>query len=199
MLTRISGPSVEPVTLDEIKTILEIDYDEHDASIEAMISAAREKLERRCGRSFVDQTWEYRTDAFESRLEMPLRPVLEIVSVKYIDEDGDEQEVDGSEYISVIGDFQSFIQPMDEWPDDVFDRPDAVRVTFRAGYAYDEDASPVVPAENVPEGIKQAIRWIVGSMYESREHVTLTPVRQEMQMTPDSVDEIIAPFIVPRL
>lgn len=58
-LERVSGPEIEPVTLDEMKRHLRA-YDsvsEEDADIEALITAAREWVEDYTGRALVDQTW----------------------------------------------------------------------------------------------------------------------------------------------
>lgn len=202
-LIRIAGPSVEPVSVDEVKAHLHIDYDDDDEIIGGYIKAARKKLEHRCGRSFVQQTWEYRIEAFESQIEIPILPVIEVVQITYIDEDGADQTVDDGEYAFIdAGESErSSVLLTGTWPSDVFDRPDAVRVQFKSGYAPDAVTPPAEPdyAGNVPDDIKQAMRWLVGHMIENKESVILTPTRQEFQEVPDSVETIIGPYIVPRL
>lgn len=200
MLVRITGPSVEPVTLDDIKTRFDIDYDDHDEFLAASIAAARRWVENRTGRALVEQVWEYRLDDFDAAIAIPMRPVSGVTTVKYIDDDGDEQTVAGADYIFVDGgqNAESLLIPVDEWPSEVFRRPDAVRVQFTAGYA-PIDESPVDPASNVPEDIKEAIRQYVGQMYELRESAALAPVRQEVVEIPNSLHDLIAPYIIPRL
>jgi uncharacterized phiE125 gp8 family phage protein len=200
MLIRITGPSVEPVTRDEVKTRFDIDYDDHDDFLDSAIAAARRWIENRTGRVLIEQTWEYRLEDFEAELAIPMLPIMSITSVKYIDEDGDEQTVDGADYFFVDGgtSTQSILMPVDDWPTDVYERPDAVRVRFVAGYE-PVDESPVDPASNVPEDLKAAIFMYVGHLYENREAVLLSPVRQELQVLPLGLEELIAPYIVPRL
>ena len=48
---------------------------------EAYLKAARGKLERRCARAFMEQTWELRLEVFEDQIELPLTPAIEIVSI----------------------------------------------------------------------------------------------------------------------
>src|SRR5690606_17355472 len=103
MLVRITGPSVEPVTLDDIKTRFDIDYDNHDEFLTNSIRAARLWVENRTGRALVEQTWEYRMADFEAEMGIPMRPVMSVTSVKYVDEDSDEQTVDGADYFFVDG------------------------------------------------------------------------------------------------
>lgn len=192
MLIQIEAPDSEPVTLDEIKTREGIDYDNHDAFIRNSISAARRWVEGRTGRVLVEQTWEYRLADFVSALAIPMRPIIGVTSITYIDEDGDEQTVADADYFFVDGgpNAESLLMPVDEWPSDVFSRPDAVRIRFVAGYNDDL---------GVPEDLKEAIRMQVGHFIENREAVLLSPVRQELQVTPLGLDELVAPYIIPRL
>lgn len=200
MLILITKPSVEPVTLAEIKTRFDIDYDDHNSFLTNAIAAARSWVERRTGRALVQQTWELRQDCFEAQIELPKRPTRSIESVSYIDDDGDTVTLDAEDYIFIDGgdDSASMLIAADEWPTDLYDRPDAVRIQFVAGYAESDD-SPADYAANVPGDIKEAIRQYVGAMYEVRENVVLLPTRQELAVTPGAVDALIAPYIVPRL
>lgn len=200
MLVMVTAPSAEPVTLAEIKTRLGVDYDDHDAFLTAAIKAARMWVEKRCGRALISQTWEYRTEEFEDRMELPLRPVIELTSVKYVDEDGDEQTLDAEDYIFIDAgpDNAAILMPTDEWPEDAYERPDAIRIRFVAGYP-PSDESPADYAANVPEDLKEAIRQYVGQVYELRESAVLAPTRQEIVEVPNSLSALLASYIVPRL
>lgn len=196
-LIPISGPAEEPVSLEEIKDYLHVDFDEDDASLRAFITAARLKIEQRCQRAFSPQQWEYRVPEFADSIEIPMRPTIDVDAVKYLDADGVEQDVDPAAYAFVLGgDDASQIIRLRTWPTTA-QRPDAVRIRFTAGYPSDE--SPEDPAGDVPETIKQAIRWLVGHFYDNRESVQILRSSQEYREIPDSVQAIIAPYIVPRL
>lgn len=204
-LIRIAGPAVEPISVDDMKVHLRVDFDDEDALIAQYISAARQKLEQRCARSFVQQTWELRAAEFAETIEVPKPPTVEISSVKYIDEDGVEQTVDSADYDLVHGgEFESSsLIWLTDRPTDLYQRADAARIQFVAGWAPDGVVDPVANPDdyvaNVPWAIRQAILFLAGHLYENRESVLLAPVRQELQELPESVSAFIAPYIVPRL
>lgn len=202
ILKRISGPTVEPVSLATARSHLRVTSTSQDTRIESLITVARGRLERNLGRAFVDQTWELKTDGFCDEIFIPRPPLIEVSSVKYIDEDGVEQTLDTDVYLVIDqGEMPSSIVRAEDqvWPD-LYSRPDAVRIRFRAGYSYDEDASPAEAVDvNVPEEIRQAILLLVGLYFETREEVVLTPVRQELQPLPSGVEQLIEHLRVPRL
>lgn len=190
-LHKIDGPDSYPVTLTEVKAHLDIDYDERNAPLTAYIKAATGKLERRCARSFTEQTWELRTvfPAAGQSIEIPRPPMMSVTTFTYIDDDGDTQTLEEDVDFLVIegGDNAATLMPVDVWPTDAYDRPDAVRIRFVAGW------------EDVPEDLKEAIKLLVGHYENNRENVILQPTRQELAVLPDGVEAIIAPYIVPRL
>lgn len=192
MLVPIEPPDTDPVTLAEIKTRFDIDYDDHDTFLRSAIKAATAWVENRTARALIEQTWELRIEEFEDRIEIPKRPTLDIVSITYIDASGDEREIEEEDYLFIDGgpNNASVVMPVDAWPTDIYARPDAVRIRFKAGYNDDI---------GVPEDLKEAIRSLAGHYYENREAVLLSPVRQELQVTPLGLDSLVAPYIVPRL
>lgn len=200
----VSKPAVPPLSVVQVKDILHIDYDDDDIAVETALDAAVDKLERRCGRVFVQRTLEYRTDEFERQIELPILPVQSVSSITYFDSTGVQQTLDPLTYIFISGgdNDSSVVISASEWPsrDAVFKRPDAVRIQFAAGYA------PIMPdmgdpdyVTNVPDGIKQAVSWLCGHFLSNRESVIVPSNRQVVQEVPDTVAEMIAPFIVPRL
>jgi uncharacterized phiE125 gp8 family phage protein len=68
------------------------------------------------------------------------------------------------------------------WPP-TYERPDAVRVTFVAGYG---------AAADVPETLKAAIKLMVGDMYRNRETAAAGQMNQIPMST--TVDMLIAPY-----
>lgn len=204
-LLRVAAPAVEPISLDEMKAHLRVDYDDEDPLIRGYISAARQRLEKRCGRAFVQQTWELQTDEFEDSFEIPKPPTVSITSVKYLDEDQVEQTVSAADYALVNGGdwASSLILIGDEWPTDLAVRPDAVRIRFIAGWApdgvVDPETDPGDYVANVPWDIKQAVLFLADHLYNNRSEVMLQPTRQEIAQIPVTVDAFIAPYVIPRL
>lgn len=169
-LKLISAAENYPVTLVEAKSHLRVDFDNDDAMIELYIAAATAHAEAFLGRALVDQTWEATFDAFpDNELQIPMPPLIEVISVTYDDAAGDAQVLDVSGYVV---DDQSepawLVPPNETWPT-IFDGINAVRVRFRAGYV-DNQASPT---GDVPYDIKAAILLYVGTLYANREHVVI--------------------------
>jgi uncharacterized phiE125 gp8 family phage protein len=169
-LRLITPPVVQPVSLEETKRHLRIDFDDSDDLISLYILAATQHCEQYTGRAFVDQTWELTIDSFptnEIRLTKP--PLIEVVSIKYDDTNGDEQTLDPTEYtVDASGEF-GWVVPNDTWPTP-FDGINAVRIQYRAGYAESAD-SPTV--DSIPSDIKAAILLYVGTFYAHRETVVV--------------------------
>ena len=72
----------EPVSLDEAKNYLKIDYDTDDVLLTEMIRSAREQAELFCNRSFVPKTIEFSTKDFEDPVLLPFPNHNDITSVK---------------------------------------------------------------------------------------------------------------------
>lgn len=71
----------EPISLDEAKNYLKIDFDTEDTLIAEMITSAREQAELFCNRSFVPKTIEFSTKDFENPVLLPFPNHTEITSV----------------------------------------------------------------------------------------------------------------------
>lgn len=186
--------TTEPITLPDAKAWLQVDYTDQDDVIRSIITAARQKLERRCGISIALKRFRMTLPAFSATITLEYPPVREIASVKYLSTDGSEKTVDPAAYTLIEDRFEPYIFPLADWPSDVARRPDAVRVEFVSGI-YGDDSPP----EQIDQDLMQAMRWLISHFYENRESTALTPVRQEIQEVPDTVEAIIAPYIVPRL
>lgn len=186
--------TIEPITLTEAKAWLNVDYDDQDAVITSIIKAARLKIEKRCGISIALKQYRMKIAEFGEKIDLSNPPVISVESVKYLDEDGVEQTIDASAYTFIDDEYSPYLYPLEDWPTDVAARPDAVRVEFTSGIDIEDS-----PPDEVPADLLQAMRWLIGHLFENRESTVLTPTRQELQETPDTVAAIIAPYIVPRL
>lgn len=186
--------TIEPMTVDEAKQWLNVDYDDQDEVIASIIKAARLKIEKRCGISIAMKQYRIKFARFDGNVELANPPVVSVDSVKYIDEDGNEQTVDASSYVLIEDDYAPYLHPLTDWPTDIATRTDAIRVEFTSGIDIEDS-----PPDEVPDDLLQAMRWLISHFFENRESTALTPTRQEIVEVPDTVSAIIAPYIVPRL
>lgn len=159
----ITPPTGEPVTLAEAKANLRVVFDDEDAQISAMITAARQMLEGRINRVLMPQTIEVAAASFDE-LSLPMLPVRSIDSLSYLDSSGMEQVVGLTAYF-----FDDYLEPPKitpipgtTWPA-VYGQGSAVRLRYEAGYA---------DAASVPSPLKQWILLTVASLYENRQSLT---------------------------
>lgn len=172
-LSLVSGPAEEPVTLAEVKQHCRVDYDDDDALLSTLISAATERVERELNRDLMQRTWdfvfdEFPCDAYDDAFLLPRNPVQSVTSITYTDEAGNTgQTVATSVYGVNVNDEPAVVYLQDEqdWPD-VLDQRESVTVRFVTGYAGTGD-SPVSRA-NVPNAIRIAIMMLVADMYQNR-------------------------------
>lgn len=146
-LIRITEPLLEPVSLAEAKLWCRISNSLEDTEVTVLIRAVRELCERRIRRTLVDSTWELQLEAFAARMLLPMSPLLELLSVKYLPLGGGaEQTLSASVYVVDQAGTPPAVQLADgaSWPAVAAGRPDAVRIRYRAGFA-ESDGTPPVP------------------------------------------------------
>jgi len=157
-------PSVEPLSLAEVKQHLVIEHDEDDAQLMGLIQAAREQAEEFTARAFISQTRKLYLAAFPPEIELPYPPLQSVVSIEYQDDNGNPQTVAASDYevdaTATIG----TVRPLDGWPSTsrVYN---GVVVTYVAGYG---DAGGDVPAP-----IRHGLLVNIADLYEQRGAVTV--------------------------
>ena len=154
----ITQPSVEPVTLEYVKARSRIDGAEFDDVIPSLIADAREVAEHKTGCALCSQVWELYLDAFPESFELRPAPVINVVSIKYLDTAGVEQTLDPQDTIldNKSNVMPGYITPAygKAWPD-TYPVPNAVTVRFTAGYG---------DAGSVPQSAKE---WIVCNVQAS--------------------------------
>jgi len=186
----ITGPSVEPVSIAEVKTSARIDGTEFDTQATIAIAAMRSQAEARLARCLITQTLELILDDFPTgEIELIMPSVQEILTVKYIDAAGVEQTLSDTTYAlgedSIIADLYWLYPAQDvAWPATQASA-NAVRIQFKAGYG---DA-----AANVPQDIRL---WIIAHAVQ----ILQSPdgyVEQKFSPLP-YVDRLLHPHIIYR-
>lgn len=195
-ITVVSGPAFEPVTLAEVYKQLRIDPDDvgspselshpDDSLLEGQIATAREFVESATRRSMIQRTlriscagfprvcygWRYPwpgAGVAVDRILLLRPPIIRVESVRYYDADNALQTVDAASYywtddqVPELRFVSSFSAPT------VYDRPDAVRVDYVAGYT--PSGSPATTqaeyAANVPLSLRNAVLIGVQLLYDN--------------------------------
>jgi uncharacterized phiE125 gp8 family phage protein len=163
MLTRITPPSVLPISLIEAKAIARLDDDTTDnAMVMGYVRAAVEWVEERLGRLLTTSTWRYTTARFPcwgETIRIPVAPVQSVDQIQYIDLAGNTQTLDPTVYVvSGIGDVARIsLAPGQSWPSAQC-HPEAITIDFTAGYGDSWN--------DVPEPIRAAIGETVRALYD---------------------------------
>lgn len=193
-LTLLVPPAEEPITLDEAREQMRVTDDEfEDQVIESYIKAARQYFEDHDDRRLMAQTWKLTLDCFPRLVEIPLRPVQFVNSVKYVDGDGVQQTLDAEAYQVDYTSFLARITPVFNtfWPT-IRAQMAAVEVEFIVGYAgfsaYDEYAAFQGDQNGIPEHLKHALLLHIGHMYENRED---SIVGVSVQQIPRGYDALV--------
>lgn len=158
----VTPATTEPVTRAEAKLFLRIDNTDEDATVDSLIVAARQYAETRTRRQFITATWLKTFSCLPFQLTLDYPPLIAVTTFQYYDLDGALQTLSSTQYLvdTVTEPGQVVRAYQVVWPF-IRQRPDAVQVTYTAGYGS--------TAAYVPEGIKLAMKLLMGHWWENRE------------------------------
>jgi len=182
----ITGPALEPVSLDEAKAHLRIDGDEDDAWLTQAIVTARRHVESVTRRVLVAQEWRLWLDAWprEGVLRVPVVPLIAVDAITVYDADGGPEVIDPESYRVDKASLPPRIRF--ETPPVAGQALNGIEIDLTAGYG---DA-----AEDVPAPLRHAIKILVAHWHEYRglgEAAEAT--------TPAGFDALVAPYRVLKL
>ena len=63
----LTGPAIEPISLEETKTFLRIEHNDEDQLIAALIAGARSHIEAQTQTALITQDWRVVLDAWPQR------------------------------------------------------------------------------------------------------------------------------------
>ncbi len=150
-----------------------------------LIASARAAAEQELKRYLITQTLEFVIDGFpECDEEISLPPLQSVVSIKYIDELGDEQTLSASAYLVDSDSKPSRIEPAYQitWPSHRCQN-NAVRVRFIAGYG---------AAAAVPACIKSWMLIHIANLWENRASMMID-ARSLVQIPQTFIDRLLDP------
>lgn len=163
IVTTSTGPEMEPLTKEEVKTHLGIEGVEgFDERLDQLIAGARARVERTTGRRLLNQTLAIYSDHFPPcrELKLSVAPVSSITSIQYYDVDGNLQTFSSTKYHTdtITEPGRIMLVDGEVWPDTQVGRPNAVVITLVAGYGPD--------ATDVPEGIVTAMLMMIEKAFD---------------------------------
>jgi uncharacterized phiE125 gp8 family phage protein len=177
--------AAEPiVSIADARAHLRVDHSDDDTYIDALIGAATTAVQERLGRTLGIATWDYRLDSagiyWGGDIRLPMPPLLEVLSVSYFDSDNASQVYAPANYRAFGTGGRGGIRLAGgaSWPS-VRSGPEAVTIRYKAGY------------DDVPEPIKQAIKLLIGQLYNSRGEMVNTNLMED-----PAIKALLAPYCV---
>ena len=192
-LALVTGPTAEPITLEDTKAFAHVTNDDDDALIGQLITTAREYFDGPYAwfaRALMPQTWDLMLPCFPlgpasdpyaynyglaydpylyNMIELPLPPLQSVTSILYVDPAGVTQTLAPSAYTVDTQHEPGRIMPVygTYWPTTRYYIPNAVTVRFVAGYA---------DAKYVPQDIRTWLMNAVTYLHMNREAPALPDV-----------------------
>lgn len=162
-ITLVTAATAYPVTVDELKHELRIDHDHDDELLSRYIATATALAEHELAVQIKSATYDYKRHKFPPGHEpilIPMAPISSVTSISYTDEDGNSQTWSSALYETALDRKPAQIRPLDtqDYPE-TDDAYNTVTVRYVSGYS------------TIPETIKQAIRTMVVSWYETRDGI----------------------------
>lgn len=163
MYKLITAPTVEPVSVSELKSQLRITSSSQDTMLGVLIEAARQHVENFLRYSIMSATWELYLDSFPKTgdcIWIQKSPVTEITFLKYYNTSGVLTTMTvNTDYVVDVNSMPCRIyEPYSVlWPTPRLMK-NAIIVKFVAGYA---------TAAACPDAIRQAVLMEAATLYEN--------------------------------
>ena len=187
----VIAPTVACVPVEDVRAHLRVDGTEEDAVIEGAIAAAVSHLDGYggiLGRALMEQTWRQYLPCWPSSrsIRLALAPAISIEAIEGRGADGDTVALDPDDYrlIGKAGISPQLIINPDVALPALAGGPDAISITFKAGYG----AEP----EFLPPALRAAIMLMAGDLFRFRSTVQLGASAAVAMST--TVDRLVGPF-----
>ncbi|MCZ4271159.1 head-tail connector protein [Maritalea porphyrae] len=187
----LTGPALEPISLDDAKTFLRVSDVVDDQLISTLIAAARVHVETLTRRAMITQIWRKVLDSWplNNQVELPLGPFQNLVAVRVFDGDGNPTLLPLTQF---VGEDQTAPARI-ILPRTINGQPNlrvnaAIEIDYQVGFGTGPD--------DVPEDLKQSLLTLIGHWYQHREAVVMAG---SGAIVPLGFDQLIAPYKVMNL
>lgn len=156
-------PTIEPVTVEELKIFGRIDGTDEDVLLTEFIKSARIAAEQYLRRSLITRTIRASLDYWpQQAIELPMPPLISITQVATVDEDGTETVYSSDNYYTITDAVPGKISiKYGITPPYNYDRDfGGIVIDYTAGYGTERD--------DVPSPIKTGIMLWAMNIYENR-------------------------------
>jgi len=177
---QISDPASFPITLQQVKEWTRVKVNTSDAELSGLIQAATGSAESIMNRPIINRSYTQTMDFLPSIIQLQEVKVQSVTSITYLDTDGIQQTLAADQYRIDFGSLykRASIEPAHSitWPN-VRNVSGSVIITYVAGFGED--------LNDVPADVQQAIAYLVGHYYDTRDIVG------ENKMIPETSNDIL--------
>lgn len=179
-------PTVEPVTLAELKAQVRQDFAADDVFLASCGVAARMFVENFTRLRLVSQEVEFRRDGLGGVIRLPVAPVLSVDQIAYLDTGGTSRILAADQWRlrRSVTPWQIIPAHLVAWPD-VLPDLDTVGITMTVGFGE--------AADDVPQDIRAAIKALAAHYYAHREAVISGVSAVE---TPLGIRDMLLPHVM---
>tara|TARA_Y100000593_G_scaffold89148_1_gene172700 strand:+ start:389 stop:988 length:600 start_codon:yes stop_codon:yes gene_type:complete len=167
-ITTVSGPtSLAAGALSDLKAHLRVTSTHEDDVIKMYFESASSLVERVCGISISERTYQLNLPGFPIPyrfIELPRGPVSSVGSMYYYDTDNTSTLWASSDYDVALDMLPAriYLQESDSW-ESTYDRPDAVRVQYTTGFGSTWD--------DIPDRVRVPLFYLVAHQHRFRQPV----------------------------
>jgi len=177
---QINAPASFPITLQQVKEWTRIKDNISDAELSGLIQAATGSAESLMNRPIINRSYTQTMDFLPSVIELLQVKVQSVTSITYLDTDGNQQTLAADQYRIDFGSLykKATIEPAHSitWPN-TRNVSGSIIITYVAGFGVD--------LNSVPADVQQAIAYLVGHYYDTRDIVG------ENAMIPETAHDIL--------
>lgn len=177
-VTTFPAADALPETLTVLKSALRIEHSADDTYLTQLLREAADAITLRTGRQLLTCTRRFALPSFwVGSLDVPYPKLASVVSVQYLDADGDTQTLDAAYYtVETSGDYGRLVMRLTPPDVDTYSHK-PVWINYTCGFG--------VVAASFPDSLRTCVRELVRCWYEEQ-----TPRGK----FPDHVDAMLDPW-----
>ncbi|MEM9523640.1 MAG: phage head-tail connector protein [Pseudomonadota bacterium] len=175
-----AAPAVSVVTRDELKAHLRITSTDEDALLDSLLETAIDEIDGTglLGRAMVEAEYTLTGPRFwGDDLDLDIGPATSLVSINLVRPDDTVEAQDVGDFTLLSDGERACVRGT--WGS-LADRPDAVRVVYRAGFG--------TTAAAVPPGLRHAVKLLAAHRFEVRDEVVIGTIASQI---PIGVERLI--------
>jgi uncharacterized phiE125 gp8 family phage protein len=179
----LTGPAIEPWSVEEAKSFLRAENDDDDTVIASLIAAARSHVEAMTRCALIAQTWRFVLDQWpkDGRIKPGRGPLRALTAARVYNSAGIATPIDAGTFV------------LDKAAGVIVSSTWVLPGRASAGIELDVEIGFGTSAAGVPDVLRHAVRTLVAHWYENR---SLIAIGQSVAMMPASVSTMIASYRV---